>query len=113
MWWWNFVLQPSSLEYVDDRDSLQPSSLEDVAAVPSVEVVCVLVGWWVSVGVPEVLLVVLWHEVGGRVGLQVARQARAARVVRRRWGSDSSNAAYTTAVGHIFMLEINEKIYFF
>lgn len=74
---------------------------------------CLLVGWWVSVGVPEVLLVVLWHEVGGRVGLQVARQARAARVVRRRWGSDSSNAAYTTAVGHIFMLEMNEKKFFF
>lgn len=60
-------------------------------------------GWLVaSVGVPEVLLVVRRHEVGGRVGLQVARQPRAARVVRRRRGphaahaTHASHAAYAT-----------------
>lgn len=47
----------------------------------------------VSVGVPQVLLRVLRHEVGGRVGLQVG-QARAA-VVRGRGARHSAHAAHS------------------
>lgn len=51
----------------------------------------------VSVGVPQVLLRVLRHEVGGRVGLQVG-QAGAAVVGGRRARHSARHAAYAAAV---------------
>lgn len=50
-----------------------------------------------SVGVPQVLLRVLRHEVGGGVGLQVAGQARAAGVVSGGRARHSAHAAHCAA----------------